>query len=57
MSKTWKKKIGKRLTAHVKESTQRCTLAEFWENRKAQAASGSHCWQCQKIEWILKGRP
>lgn len=49
--KTWKQKIGKRLLAHVKETTVDCTLAEVKANIKGQRASwgGIVCNECLAI--------
>lgn len=46
--RTWQQKIGKRLTKHVIETTQRGTLREFKANHAAQRR-GLDCPQCDHI--------
>lgn len=49
--KTWKQRIGKRLLAHVKETTKRGTLREAKLNIAGQqdAYGGIICEDCAKI--------
>jgi hypothetical protein len=47
--RTWKERVGKRLFAHVVESTKNGTLAEFKRNRDQQRELGIICWQCESI--------
>lgn len=49
MAKTWKEKIGKRLLAHVNETTCCGTLAEFKRNLAAHKESGATCFECMAI--------
>lgn len=47
--KTWKQKIGKRLFAHVQETTIRSTLAEVKANITSQRAARVICFECDRI--------
>lgn len=46
--KTWKQKIGKRLLQHVRETTQRCTLAEVRANVAGNPVATA-CSQCARV--------
>lgn len=47
--KTWQQRIGKRMLAHIKESTQGGTLREFRSNLAHQAKTDQPCYECQAI--------
>jgi hypothetical protein len=47
--KTWKQRIGKRMTKHIKETTQGGTLYEFRSNLKWQVTSDQPCYECRQI--------
>lgn len=50
----WKKKITKKQLKHIRETTDRCTLAEFKSNRAFHwkeriAGRGESCYECRMI--------
>jgi len=47
--KTWKQRLGKKLLAHVQETTQRSTLGEIRRNIADQRARIVRCFDCDRI--------
>jgi len=47
--KTWKDRITKKQLAHVRITTERCTLAEVRANVEKAAILGLRCWDCEDI--------
>lgn len=47
--KTWQQRIGKRMLAHIKETTQTGTLREFKSNLAHQAKTYQPCYDCRMI--------
>lgn len=50
----WQNKLTKKELAHVRETTNRCTLAEFksnfqWQECESLSEGGTRCWGCWSI--------
>lgn len=45
----WKQKLTKAQLKHLKETTERSTLAEFKRNREAQVENNFLCVECAEI--------
>lgn len=50
----WQRKLSARLRKHIKETTNRSTLAEVRANVRGQQANGYECPECRVITCLLR---